>query len=676
MALCRTKNKSAFCQEKHLYEIPYGIPDDTTKLFLQDNQIKNSKELEDTLSRLVSLQLINFCNNNLTAVPMNLPRTLTRLMLVSNQVKYVGWKPLSGLVRLQHLQLDSNQLTDNSFASSTFHDTKSLHDLLLVDNKLKSIPEGLPPSLKLLKLSKNLINTISITSLEKLSNLERLFLDDNRIVSLGIEYGAFGHLSALNTLELRSNQLTEIPPKVPSNLQNLHLSFNNISYIYKTDSFSHGGLASLPNLQTLDISYNQLQSVAPDSFIQLREAIALQLHDNPWRCDCYLGYLKKWLKQASVPLSHEELMTCSTPRDLDGVALNNIELQALKCPTRESISSHLTILSTHRDKIKLRWSCDVIKTGFVTRRLMYGRARCGNCSNFDENVNHAIQNLISDVNFEELPSDHINVTIARLQPATSYAICVLDSLQLSESIPIHQCLLARTQPEYDVTNAIGNDVSLSTTWVVVIAILSSGLVVVGIALIYYRLKGNPPKQRHKGRFYVPTTIDNTRDFCTRRQAASLPPHLYERTYETNYSDATRLSDRTYAECGSYHSSQHPHPHPDPAVDARKEFQSFILHPRAPKTSRHMVSPFQESLTSSDGPDTMSTYQTGTIGSRDTVDDLIPSTSTAMTSPTPAAPYDHLMPHHTAAMTSLNLGSRREYGNLFPSNLTNSREMYI
>ena len=129
-----------------------------------------------------------------------------------------------------------------------------------------------------------------------------------------------------------------------------------------------------------------------------------------------------------------------------------------------------------------------------------------------------------------------------------------------------------------------------------------------------------------------------------RRPATLPPNFYDQTYVM-----TTASDRTYAECGSYHPPQslhvnvsnggggggsmygsppllpphhptshnHPTHHPqDSGVDARKEFDVHMpvgtgqqqnmqnnapYSHQAPRTRttpmRHLVSPFQESLTS-------------------------------------------------------------------------------
>jgi len=70
-------------------------------------------------------------------------------------------------------------------------------------NRLKKIPQELPASLKELYIEENQIESIDGESLKGLTNLERLFLQRNRIYQFG--RSAFGDLTQLRSLDLHAN---------------------------------------------------------------------------------------------------------------------------------------------------------------------------------------------------------------------------------------------------------------------------------------------------------------------------------------------------------------------------------------------------------------------------------------------------------------------------------------
>ena len=222
---CRCDNsrrKKVYCHERELREIPYGIPRETLNLQLQDNNITNGPRLNTELMRLEKLHTLNLHSNKLTSFPKRLPQTLEILSFHNNQIKFVGRSPLKGLTTLRELQLDGNSLTNQGLSPETFADTISLYLLELSDNKLTSIPEGLPDSLNYLYLRNNKINYVSKSSLERLTQLKVLRLSHNFISQGIIENGALLPLTGLNELDLSSNQLAEIPSNLPEKVSKTH----------------------------------------------------------------------------------------------------------------------------------------------------------------------------------------------------------------------------------------------------------------------------------------------------------------------------------------------------------------------------------------------------------------------------------------------------------------------
>ena len=125
------------------------------------------------------------------------------------------------------------------------------------------------------------IKSISAASLENVPNLSEIILDDNELTNYGMESGAFFRVNQLRRLSLIGNKLTEFPAGLPSSLNALYLTHNQISYIsieslqelisleilyldrnkIHDGSFGNMGLKSLTNLRELEVSYNIITKI-------------------------------------------------------------------------------------------------------------------------------------------------------------------------------------------------------------------------------------------------------------------------------------------------------------------------------------------------------------------------------------------------------------------------------
>nr|XP_021520080.1 toll-like receptor 7 [Meriones unguiculatus] len=209
------------CTDKHLTEIPEGIPTNTTNLTLTINHIPSISP--DSFRRLNHLEEIDLrCN----CVPILL-----------------GSKANVCTKRLQIKPQSFSELSD-------------LKSLYLDGNQLLEIPQDLPQSLQLLSLEANNIFFITKENLTKLVNIEALYLGQNCYyrnpcnVSYSIEKDAFSIMKNLKVLSLKDNNITEVPTTLPSNLTHLYL-YNNIIKNIGEDDFKN-----LTQLQVLDLSGN------------------------------------------------------------------------------------------------------------------------------------------------------------------------------------------------------------------------------------------------------------------------------------------------------------------------------------------------------------------------------------------------------------------------------------
>lgn len=187
---------------------------------------------------------------------------------------------------------------------------------------LITIPESIDAETQVLDLSENNLQILPRETFVRagLLNLQRVYLRGCRIGQ--IDDLAFKGLTNLIELDLSHNLLTAIPSgtfrDIPS-LRDLLLSNNPIQ---KIDSHA---FQNVPGLVKLDLSNCELQTVAPKAFegIELLESLKLngnrltelrlhtvetlnrlhgvELHDNPWHCDCRLRVVKEWLTYHNIP---------------------------------------------------------------------------------------------------------------------------------------------------------------------------------------------------------------------------------------------------------------------------------------------------------------------------------------------------------------------------------------
>ncbi|XP_074156100.1 toll-like receptor 7 isoform X1 [Sminthopsis crassicaudata] len=246
------------CSNKHLTEIPKGIPYNTTNLTLTINHIpKITPSSFDGLKNLVEIDFR--CN----CVPVR-----------------IGPK--------DHICLKRPKISFGSFKNLT-----NLKSLYLDGNQLSEIPLGLPSNLQLLSLEANHISSITKENLTELDNLEILYLGQNCYfrnpcnVSFFIEKDAFQSLRNLTVLSLKADNLTTVPTILPSSLRELYL-YNNIIQSIEKDDFRN-----LNQLEILDLSGNCPRCFnVPFPCIPCPNNSALKIHKNAFDSLTELKFLR------------------------------------------------------------------------------------------------------------------------------------------------------------------------------------------------------------------------------------------------------------------------------------------------------------------------------------------------------------------------------------------------
>lgn len=221
-----------------------------------------------------------------------------------------------------------------------------------VNKSLLAIPIGTDTGTQVLDMSGNALEALSRGRFMTagLSNLQKIFMARCRIKY--VDDAAFQGLTNLVELDLSDNAIAEIPTKSFGDypqLMKLVLSGNAVTAV-RTAAFKR-----LKYLTVLDLSRCQLSAVEPGAFdgLQSLEWLRLdhnrivriegtsaaavlplslhgiEMHHNPWACDCRLRDVHRWLNNNSAP--HTVEPTCDGPVRLRGFAIRKLAAEELAC---------------------------------------------------------------------------------------------------------------------------------------------------------------------------------------------------------------------------------------------------------------------------------------------------------------------------------------------------------
>ncbi|KNC81675.1 hypothetical protein, variant [Sphaeroforma arctica JP610] len=216
-------------------------------------------------------------------LPKALGTNLTRLDLSHNRINTLPSAcMISNLTKLEALQLRANAIAD--VKSLRFDHTLSVSTVDLTMNKITTLEEGCLYRLNALKglrsldLSGNGLHTIaqSVFGNSSWPHLTTLNLAHNALTRIDIPL--FKGLGNLTDLVLSYNQIAVIEPTVWTGLAHLlalRLRGNALKAL-----LNHTLDDVRPTLETLDMSHNQIQSVATDVFVNMTKLRTLDLSFN------------------------------------------------------------------------------------------------------------------------------------------------------------------------------------------------------------------------------------------------------------------------------------------------------------------------------------------------------------------------------------------------------------
>ncbi|KAK9506356.1 hypothetical protein O3M35_008309 [Rhynocoris fuscipes] len=148
----------------------------------------------------------------------------------------------------------------------------------------------------ILDLNHNAINSISLNAFQGLDFVKFIDLSGNHLYRL--DPRTFENILSLEHLKLSSNPLRYIPENQPflisTSLRNLEISHCRISY-FPSHTFD-----SLPNLNTLNISNNDILILHEDVLNTLENLKDLDITNTAIKCDSGWKFLTDWASLKSV----------------------------------------------------------------------------------------------------------------------------------------------------------------------------------------------------------------------------------------------------------------------------------------------------------------------------------------------------------------------------------------
>ncbi|XP_066587711.1 protein artichoke isoform X2 [Prorops nasuta] len=255
----------------------------------------------DSFVNTPALEHVNVSGNALSVLH---PMTFRHLMNLYELD--IGWNRMLELVpglpkNIEHLHMSMNRIVALPSVTSQDLALPVLRTLDISANGIERIPPGTLndlPTLRKLNLGYNALRILEDGTFDGLGRLEQLDLKYNRLVTL---HGrSFRPLRSLMDLNLRGNRLEVIRPDIfqeNSRLQRLDISRNNLAQIPHSCFMntrdlrelyaSHNTLTELPGslhgltaLQVLDLSFNKLNILSPETLSSLSSLLELKLVRN------------------------------------------------------------------------------------------------------------------------------------------------------------------------------------------------------------------------------------------------------------------------------------------------------------------------------------------------------------------------------------------------------------
>uniref|UniRef100_A0A672FNL6 Slit homolog 3 (Drosophila) n=1 Tax=Salarias fasciatus TaxID=181472 RepID=A0A672FNL6_SALFA len=392
---CRCEGTVVDCSNLKLMKIPPHIPEHTTDLRLNDNDIA-VLEAAGTFKKLPNLKKINLSNNKLRDIregAFDGAAGVLELLLTGNKLTGLQGRMFKGLSGLKTLMLRSNQIS--CIDNSTFTGLSSVRLLSLYDNRISSIAPGAFSTLHSLStinlLSNPYVCDCHLAWLGQWLKKTRVvsgnprcqkpaFLkeipiqdvatpdftcdgaEDNgclpasgcpdvctcsdgvvRCSNRGLHSLPKGIPKDTTELYLEGNMLTSVPKELAA-LKHLSLWKSLVCPCVSSASIlSYNQIRCIPvhafdglkSLRLLTLHGNDLSTIPEGAFNHLTSLSHLALGANPLYCNCDLRWLSQWVKAG---FKEPGIARCTGPPDMADRLLLTTPLNRFQCKGPVDIS--------------------------------------------------------------------------------------------------------------------------------------------------------------------------------------------------------------------------------------------------------------------------------------------------------------------------------------------------
>lgn len=285
------------CYIEEIYEYTFA---GATLLLIIDLSGNKINELKSQIFiDCISVTELNLVNNNINYIAEDAFEGLNQLKkmyLSNNHIKKLNTKVFYYMIEITYIELNGNQI--ETLDEKLFENNRQLREVNLSQNKLQQIPKMLFISVIeeiTLYIEYNYIDSF----IEEIPNVKKVYLTGNQIRELRIPRN-------VQQLKLENNKLKTIHVTEENMLTELILKNNSLSDI--------SNLGKLKSLETLDLSYNNIQYLQPQVFEQLKKLKSLRLHE------CHI---------TTIDLIVFTYLTDLQILDLSGNILTNFDLKQL-----------------------------------------------------------------------------------------------------------------------------------------------------------------------------------------------------------------------------------------------------------------------------------------------------------------------------------------------------------